>query len=280
MMKPGLIAAMVVVIVFVTVTGVLVSRSMGGHENFELSTATIDIVDNLQSSEDPRISLLEAELNKLKDRVQYLESRPGQSIQTDYSIEEPAVALQVDVADDPTQRLLQRQSPSEAMKEHLVAAGLDQITANDIVLQRSEIELKRLELRDHAIREGYLRTERFRDEMMKIRAEETSLQEELGHEYYDRYLYISGQSNRIGVSSVMIGSAAEQSGINQGDLIVRYDDQPVFNGRDLQQASSSGERGELATVTLLRDGRQLSISLPRGPLGVRLQPVSVDPGQG
>jgi hypothetical protein len=278
MMKPGSVVAMVVVIVLVSVTGILVVKRLDITENPE--SATTDVVGGSQSAENPRIASLEAELVKLKDRVLELEASTGHSIQIEDPLQDSAIEMPASVVADPTQRLLQRQSPSEAMKEHLVAAGLDQVTADNLVLQRSELELKRLELRDKAIREGYFRTEQFRDEMMQLRAEETSLQNELGHEFYDRYLYLSGQSNRIGVSSVMIGSAAEQSGISQGDLIVQYDDQPVFNSRDLQHASTSGERGELATVTLLRDGRRVSLSLPRGPLGVHLQPVRVDPNPG
>ena len=280
MMKPGLVAAMVVMIVLVAVTGALVSKRLNSSEESSSGTVTTDDPGYLRSSEDPRIALLEANIVELNNRVLQLEASADQSIQTEYPHQDSAIELPTITETDPTQRILQRQSPSEAMKEHLVAAGLDQVTADNIVLQQSEADLKRLDLRDKAIREGYLRTQQFRDEMMQLRAEETSLQDELGHEYYDRYLYLSGQSNRIGVSSVMIGSAAEQSGINQGDLIVQYDDRPVFNGRDLQRASTSGERGELATVTLLRDGRQISLSLPRGPLGVRLQPVSIDPNQG
>jgi len=78
----------------------------------------------------------------------------------------------------------------------------------------------RIEDIDRASREGYIGTERYVNELNELREQDISLRDEIGDEYYDNYLYTSGQSNRIRVASVMIGSPAEQAGMQNGDMIL------------------------------------------------------------
>ena len=103
----------------------------------------------------------------------------------------------------------------------LSKGGIDPSLAEDIVRRKNSIELKRLALQDLATREGYLDTQQYYDELEAINVNDISLREELGDQRYDEYLFNSKQNNRIRISSVMLGSAAEQAGIQDGDVVTQ-----------------------------------------------------------
>ena len=169
---------------------------------------------------------------------------------------------------------------SATMADNLVSAGIDNVTAEDIARRRNLSDLNRLELRDRAIREDYIDTDRYQQEMRELLSDQTSIREEVGDQYYDRYLYLTGRANRIGVASIMEGSAAQSAGVQSGDLIIQYDDQRMYNWNDLQLATTQGQRSESVNLTVQRAGSELMISIPRGPLGVRLNSVRLDPDEG
>ncbi|MFT7218437.1 MAG: hypothetical protein ACI8Z1_000046 [Candidatus Azotimanducaceae bacterium] len=159
----------------------------------------------------------------------------------------------------------------------LVASGIDPQTAEDITIRQSIIQLARLELRDNAIRGEYIGTQQYRDEMRALREQETQIRDEVDETSYDKYLYHTGQTNRVSVESVILGSNAELNGIKTGDMILRYEDKPLYSYRDLRSATTLGEKDERINVTVQRGDTRLIVSLPRGPLGVRLNFLRVDP---
>ena len=65
------------------------------------------------------------------------------------------------------------------------------------------------------------------------------------------------------------------AGVQAGDIILSYADERMFSWSDLRDATSDGERGEVVFLRLQRGGETLDISIPRGPLGVRLDAASV-----
>ncbi len=230
---------------------------------------------------DPRIDKLVAQVEALTARLEALESSENQVAgELEVSAITEAAPTPQQVAGF-TQRTFGRdQQNPEAFTDTLIEAGVDPSTADAISRRQSELQLKRLELRDKATREGYLRTPQYRDELRSLMSADVSIREEVGDEYYDRYLYLSGQPNRIGVRSVITGSAAEQAGINQGDVIVSYDDSRVYNWNDLNSATTTGDRNEYVNVTVRRGESEFLVSVPRGPLGVRLSPTREDPDNG
>lgn len=159
----------------------------------------------------------------------------------------------------------------------LIAAGIDAQTAGEIAREQSAAALARLDLRDRAIREGYMGTEQYRDEMRALSASEKNVRETVGVDAWDKYLYHTGQNNRVAVGSVMLGSAAEQSGLAAGDVLLRYEDEPLYQYSDLRSATIAGERDEIVSLTVLRAGNTITLSVPRGPLGIRLESQRVDP---
>jgi C-terminal processing protease CtpA/Prc len=161
--------------------------------------------------------------------------------------------------------------------ENLIKGGIDPSLAEDIVRRKNSIELKRLELQDRATREDYLNTQQYFDELQQINLNDVSLREELGDQRYDEYLYNSKQNNRIRISSVILGSTAEQAGIQDGDVVISYDNTRMFNWQELKDATSEGQLGEYVSISIYRDGEIFSFSVPRGPLGVQLGATRLEP---
>ena len=286
-----------IVIAFVLISlgigaGVYVSTSRDAPE-VESNTDPLVTGSSLAAGSDPqvlnadalsrKVASLESQVTLLLDRIEELESR------------QDAVAMSLSDAlpmdngtatptpDNPPPRAFtgrrgQGQAPDE-MIGYLTAAGVDPVLAEDIVRRQGQVELERLELRDQAIRDGSIGTPEFREKMRELRDQDVSIREEVNELAYDRYLYQSGQPNRIAVDSVILGSAAEQNGIQPGDMILRYEGRSVYNHRDLRSATSAGERDELVNVTVARNGSELTVTMPRGPLGVRLSPMFVDPDE-
>jgi hypothetical protein len=203
---------------------------------------------------------VEGEIARLQARIDGLERRLAAAA----PVSEPAAA--------------EAKEPSEERRSALVRAGLAEDVAADLVWREAQAELDRLELRDLALREGWFGSDRYREELRRIEREAPRLRTEVGDDVYDRYLFASGEQNRVRVSSVIPGSAAEDSGLRAGDMIEYYDGGKVFNFGELRRATSEGERGELVPVQIRRaDGSRIQTWLPRGPLGIRLDMGRVDP---
>ena len=96
------------------------------------------------------------------------------------------------------------------------------------------------------------------------------IQSTYGDETYDWFLYATNRPNRVMVEGVLGGSAAEDAGIKPGDLILSYDRERVFRPGPLVQGTLRGSLGDRVDVEVWRQGERVRLSLPRGPLGVRL----------
>ncbi len=156
-------------------------------------------------------------------------------------------------------------------------AGFSADRAIELDERYADLALRRLYLRDQALREGWLSEPRFGEERTKLNNEEEAIASELGEATYDRYLYATGQPNRVSVTSVIRQSPAEASGIEDGDVIYRYAGSRVYDSFDLRNATSDGEFGVLVAVEILRGDSLVEFYIPRGPLGVQLQSDSVKP---
>jgi len=76
---------------------------------------------------------------------------------------------------------------------------------------------------------------------------------------------VSGQ-NGVLVDDVMPGSPADKAGIESGDVIVDFNGQEVDNGHSLQLAVTDCSPGSTATVKLVRNGEEKTITLKLGEL--------------
>ncbi len=132
----------------------------------------------------------------------------------------------------------------------------------------SESEMQRIDLAHRARREGWHRKRRF---YKAVEAQQGRLREEIGDETYDLLLYATGRANRVVLSDVLSDSPAASAGLLPGDMILSYDGQRVFAGRDLVRATTQGELGESVAVDVLRSGKIVRLYASRGALGARLR---------
>jgi S1-C subfamily serine protease len=69
------------------------------------------------------------------------------------------------------------------------------------------------------------------------------------------------------VAAVEPGSAAEEAGLQPGDVITRIDDRPVTTSTELTAAVRSRTPGEEATLTVQRDGEAVTVDVTLGSTG-------------
>ena len=235
--------------------------AVGYTEAFQ---AVGDSGDNLERT----IEALTSRLKTLESRVAFLEEAAG-----DTRGDDPAEPL-----DAPDVRPAAVQSPS-AQSNALAAAGFEQSRVDDILRLHSQHQLERLEIQDLATREGWRDTPEFRQALRAVGDRTSGVRAELSDVEYDRYLFALGLSNRVELQTIIPEGEAELAGMLPGDVISAYAGERVFRVRELQAATSAGERGELVPVQIVRDGEALELYVPRGPLGVTITGEVVRPAE-
>jgi hypothetical protein len=156
----------------------------------------------------------------------------------------------------------------------LTRLGIDPRDAALLHERWEQFEMDKLYLVDAATREGWLGKPRFRK---KIQAARADLREELGDESFDLLLYASGQPNRVVLRSLLERSPATEAGLEAGDVILSYGDRRIFRTGELRSMTASGSAGESVSVEIIREGRRISLSVPRGPLGVFMRADRLEP---
>ena len=159
----------------------------------------------------------------------------------------------------------------------LAEAGVPEGDGQAIIARVEEVQWQRTELRYRAMHEGWVRSERYQEEMAKLPSARDTVTEEFGDQAWDSYLYASGQPNRVAVRHVLNNSPASSAGLQAGDLISTYDGEAVSRVRDIISIAARGEPGETVEMEVLRDGRLISTYVPRGPVGFSGEAVSVNP---
>jgi hypothetical protein len=161
--------------------------------------------------------------------------------------------------------------------EALLDAGFTRSEVAAFRTRMDNIQLERLYLRDRAAREGWLATRRYMEESRALNDQLSGAREEFGDELYDWAMYTTGRANRIQVTEVMEGSAAAEAGLAPGDVIFAYDDRRIFSGGELRDETAVGTAGQTTPVDVVRDGESWRVYLPRGPLGIMIEPTSQEP---
>ena len=95
-----------------------------------------------------------------------------------------------------------------------------------------------------------------------------TLRSELGDEKYELYLEATGRPTSIEVGQVVPDSAGAAAGLQEGDNIISYDNERIFNINDLQQATRSGTEGQNVVMEVERDGLPVTLVIPRGTIGI------------
>lgn len=144
----------------------------------------------------------------------------------------------------------------------LVDAGFSEERAQWIEQRTSELRMQALQTQYDAARSGGdVAPGRV------INADQT-LRDEIGDSEYERYLEALNRPTRIGVRDVLASSPAEQAGLQAGDEIVSYGGRRVFGMSELNALTLEGQPGETVAVDVVRDGQQIQLYVPRGPIGI------------
>lgn len=98
--------------------------------------------------------------------------------------------------------------------------------------------------------------------------EAATLRAELGDPDYERFLTARGVPASVNVMEVLASSPAERAGLQRGDEIFSYDGQRVFSVHDLNALTLAAASGDPVVVDVRRDGENIRVVLPRGPVGI------------
>ncbi len=74
----------------------------------------------------------------------------------------------------------------------------------------------------------------------------------------------------------MAGSPAEINGFQQDDVILYYGDERIIELNDLRKAAWGGDSASSVNVEILRAEQRMSLTVPGGTMGVRLEPIQLD----
>lgn len=165
-------------------------------------------------------------------------------------------------------------APGAFAEDQLVARGLPASEASRLRERYDQQELSELELRNRAMREGWLGRPRYD---LELRALREKLRAEVGDDDYDRMLWAAGRSNRVAVAGVLSGSPAEAAGLQVGDVVISYAGHGIFDGNELIQATVHADPGGHSRLVVLRNGEETSFDVPNGALGMRLKPERLAP---
>jgi len=262
-----------------TAIGAYALPKLGGEDNIATNATAANpaipagdpsnsVVDNLQQQ------LLQAskERKKLEQQIQQLRAAQadpaaltGAEEQTDF---EESADLDVEPAEESRAEIIERireaRSP-QAQQQRLLDAGFSQDEI--IAIERAEANYQ---------------TARIEDRLAEMRANPDAyerqldprgyqpIREELGDDRFEDYLQANGVNPNVVTRNVIPGSAAEQAGIQSGDQIYSYDGSRVFQSGDVTRGTISGTLNESVIIEVKRDDQIISLTAPRGTLGVTL----------
>jgi hypothetical protein len=152
-------------------------------------------------------------------------------------------------------------------RDALLGACGSSSTVAEIEARWEQFEMDKLYLADEAQRLGYIRKPKYKRKLVKL---ELELRNEYGPEGYDAFLYAVGKPNRVAVSHVLASSPAGLAGVMKGDVVIRYDGERVFFPYEFKKATSRGEPEDLVLLDVMRDGEEVNLRVPRGPLGIQM----------
>lgn len=158
-----------------------------------------------------------------------------------------------------------------------IAAGFAPDEAAFLTDRWGQQQMELLYLRNQAMREGWINTPQYSQEVRELRSGVASMREEIGLDSYDRFLFATGQSNRIVVNSVIDSSPAQAIGLQPGDTIFSYDSNRMFSVGDLRAATTVGEPDVSVVMEVIRGGQLIAFEITRGPVGVTLGTARIEP---
>jgi predicted metalloprotease with PDZ domain len=166
----------------------------------------------------------------------------------------------------------QRARETEAEIQRLVAGGFSRARAEHIKRRTEELQVAAMEAQFAARQSG--------GDADGVPSMDAMLRKELGDAEYEQLLRVQNRPTQVGILDVLASSAAERAGFRPGDQILSYGGTRVFEPADLNQLTMRGEVAQTVVVDIVRDGQQMQLVVPRGPLGVTVTAGDNGAGRG
>lgn len=236
--------------------------------NAGLAEARLQALEDAFAAEVDQRVALEAHVAELSAQLEALGPRPARG---------PGAARENgDAGVDPAvvqERIRVRREAAAATPEERQRFAIDRLVAAGFAPDRAEwINRRTQELRMQAMQAQY-EAKRDGRPPPPDNFEATALRADLGDQDYERFLAAQGRSTRVNVMGVLASSPAERVGLQAGDEIVSYDGKRVFDAQELNEltlggAGGSGNASASVVIDVRRNGQNLQIVVPRGPLGI------------
>jgi len=235
--------------------------------NAGLSEARLQALEDAFAAEVDQRVALEAHVAELSAQLEALGQRPARG---------PGIRENGNTGLDPAvieQRARVRREAAAVTPEERQRFAIDRLTAAGFAPDRAEWINRRIqELRMQAMQAQY-EAKRDGRPAPSDNLEATTLRAELGDQDYERFLTAQGRSTSVNVMGVLASSPAERVGLQAGDEIVSYDGRRVFDAQELNEltlggGSASGSTSASVVIDVRRNGQNMQIVLPRGPIGI------------
>jgi membrane-associated protease RseP (regulator of RpoE activity) len=273
-MQARAIAAAAVLAAGAALGGAVLVRALGGSTEVGELRAQLDLERAARERLEAQLARIESDLARLREGTAVIDEADtapyAKGAQAPEAGEVSAAAVAEEAGDAP--------SPGHAWFDarRLAAAGLPERDVAELHDLFEEVELDRLYLQNQAQREGWPRG-RLATELAALDERLLSVRKDYGEEAYDWFLYAAGRSNRVVVEGVLGGSAAAEAGLRTGDVILSYDGERIFKPGTLVEGTLAGRLNETVEVVVLRGGERVEVTVPRGPLGLRLGKDNAEP---
>ena len=234
----------------------VVRAALPGAGGTEASAARLAALENALAAEAEQRAALEARVGDLAAELDLLRAaapRPEGQSANPLPDSEPQPRPRF----DPVARAEEAQ---RRQVEQLVAGGFSPQRA-EWIMRRSQ------ELRMESIQAEYDAARGVRPPEAQAVSDRT-LRGELGDAEYEQYLRALNRPTSVSVLEVLASSPGERAGLKPGDEVVAYGGERVFDIRDLNTLTLEGTAGQSVVVEVRRDGQQVQLVMPRGPLGI------------
>ena len=247
-----------------TETGNNASFSYSGAEGITERLALLE--QGIESERQHRLQL-QSELDELKQQnaelSEWLANSTGTTRNGASAVEDGDLPEIENNRNQNGDRRNNNQDPAERQLNALVSGGFDEYQAQEIIRLSEEIQVQIL----NAQYEASLNGERANTGELLAEASQ-QLRTSLGEQDYEKYLEATNQSTSVGIRNVLESSSAQLAGLQEGDDIISYNGERVFNVNELNRLSSSADISGNVVVEVLRDGIPTTVALPPGPLGI------------
>lgn len=236
------------------------SDDAANHEVVNQTNVPVDrsnldavIVDVIEAREDLQ-ALLETERKKFEELAERIEN-------ISYQLES-GLTQSGDAAEETNRRDDRDDRNPDYNAETLVTAGLTRVEADRVLELENEAKLQVEELLSSP-------ENRNRNAIREVIATyEDQIRTELGDYSYETYLQAKGERTSVPVGEVEPDSAGAIAGLQEGDQIISYAGERVFDIGDLQSATQSGTEGQTVILEVLRDDQTETLVIPRGEIGI------------